>query len=152
MKRRALVFIFLAVAATAAAQTPGPTQDYPVARVTIYPGDVISEAMLGDRAYTPPPGAESHYARARDALLGKVARRTLLPGQLIPVASVDNPRIVTVGAQIKIVFSEGGLEIVAYGVAQQSGGLGDLIRVRNQDSGLFVSGRVQADGSVLIDG
>ena len=40
--------------------------------------------------------------------------------------------------------------IVAYGSALQAGGVGDLIRVRNQDSGLVVSGRVQADGSIRV--
>lgn len=122
----------------------------PVARIVIYPGDVISEAMIDERAYALAAGTEALYAQSRDALVGKVARRTLLPGQPIPTIAVDNPRIVTAGAQIKIVFLEGGLQIVAYGVAQQAGAVGDIIRVRNQDSGLFISGRVQADGSVRV--
>jgi len=135
----------IAHAAHAAAQ-----EKLPVARITIYPGDVITESMLDERAYAPAPGSELLYARARDALIGKVARRTLLPGQAIPTIAIDNPRIVNVGAQIKIVFQENGLQIVAYGVAQQAGAVGDLIRVRNQDSGLFISGRIQSDGSVRV--
>lgn len=122
----------------------------PVARLTIYPGDRISEAMIEDRVVSLAPGSEALIATSKDALIGKVARRTLLPGQPIATIAVDNPRLVTVGAQVKIVFSEAGMQIVAYGVAQQAGAIGDMIRVRNQDSGLFVYGRVQADGSIRV--
>ena len=79
-----------------------------------------------------------------------MARRTLLPGEMIALASVDNPRLVKVGGNVRIIYADQGLQISATGVAQQAGALGEIIRVRNQDSGLFVSGRVQADGSVLV--
>lgn len=146
MRRR---LIFAALATVAATQATAQ-EKLPVARVTIYPGDVIAESMLDERAYGLAPGSEPLYARARETLIGKIARRTLLPGQPIPTIAIDNPRVVNVGAQIKIVFSEDGLQIVAYGIAQQAGAIGDLIRVRNQDSGLFVSGRIQSDGSVRV--
>jgi flagella basal body P-ring formation protein FlgA len=139
------------LAATVAAATPAVAQEkLPVARITIYPGDVIAESMLDERAYGLAPGSEPLYARARETLIGKMARRTLRPGQPIPTIAIDNPRIINVGAQIKIVFAEDGLQIVAYGIAQQAGAIGDLIRVRNQDSGLFISGRIQNDGSVRV--
>jgi flagella basal body P-ring formation protein FlgA len=57
---------------------------------------------------------------------------------------------VKIGENVRIMFIDGGMQITATGVAQQAGALGDMIRVRNQDSGLFVIGRVQADGSVLV--
>jgi flagella basal body P-ring formation protein FlgA len=143
-RRRLALALTLASSCAFAQETP------PVARVAIYPGDVISASMLEDRGYALPRGTESLYALSRDALIGKAARRTFLPGHPIALAGVDNPRIVTIGAQIKLVFSEGGLQIAAVGIAQQAGGVGDLIRVRNQDSGIFVTGRVQADGSVRV--
>ena len=74
----------------------------PVARVTIYPGDRITEAMLDERADAAPRDGEGLYIRSRDGLIGKVARRTLLPRQPIPAMAVDNPRVVTVGAQVKV--------------------------------------------------
>lgn len=122
----------------------------PVARITIYPGDQITEAMLDDRRVATPTGANVALATSKDSLIGKIARRTLLPGQPILTIAVDYQRVVTVGAQVKIVFVESGMTIIAYGVAQQAGAVGDIIRVRNQDSGLFVSGRVQPDGSVRV--
>jgi flagellar basal body P-ring formation protein FlgA len=121
----------------------------PAPRAVIYPGDVITDSILDDRVIDPqdiPPT----FIRSRAAIVGKIARRTLLPDQPIPAAALDQPRLVAVGAQVKIVYSEGGLQIAAFGVAQQAGGAGDLVRVRNLDSGLFVMGRVQDDGSIRV--
>lgn len=125
-------------------------QTLPVARTTIYPGDAITDAMLEDRPTTLNLDLATGVMASRERIVGKVARRTLLPGQPIPTVAIDNPRVVTVGAQVKIVFAEAGMQIVAYGVAQQAGAVGDIVRVRNMDSGLFVSGRVQPDGSVRV--
>lgn len=122
----------------------------PVPRLTIYPGDHISEAMIEQRVVQLAPGAEALVVTQQDTLIGKVARRTLLPGQPVSTIAIDSPRIIAVGAQVKIIFSEPGMQIIAYGIAQQAGAIGDFIRVRNQDSGLFVSGRVQPDGSIRV--
>ncbi len=145
LARTILAILLAARAGVAQAQ-----ESFPVARVTIYPGDAITEQMLDQRTGAIAPDSQGFYMRSREGLIGKVARRTLLPGQPIPAMAVDNPRIVAVGAQVKIVFAEGGLHIVTYGIAQQAGGVGDVVRVRNQDSGLFISGRVQSDGSVRV--
>lgn len=121
----------------------------PVPRAVIYPGDTITEMMIDDRV-TSSENISSSYIRSRTELIGKVARRTLLPGQPIATSAVDQPRLVSIGAQVKIVYSETGLTIVAFGVSQQAGGAGDFVRVRNLESGLFVVGRVQRDGSIRV--
>lgn len=121
----------------------------PVPRAIIYPGDTLTESMLDDRP-TAPEDIRPSYVHARADLLGKVARRTLLPGQPIAASAVDQPRLVTIGAQVKLIYEENSLVIVTFGVAQQAGGAGDLVRVRNLESGLFVTGRIQNDGSIRV--
>ena len=120
----------------------------PVPLAVIYPGDVIRDSMLGERSFG--AGSDGSVAETKGALVGKIARRTLLPDRPIPIIAVDAPKVVSINAAVKIVFDEGGMVIVAYGSALQAGSVGDLIRVRNQDSGLVVTGRVQADGSVRV--
>ena len=56
-----------------------------------------------------------------------------------------------VGATVKVVYIEGGLTIIATGAALQAGVVGDG-PVRNKESGLTVSGRVRADGTVQVSG
>ena len=122
----------------------------PAPRVTIYPGDVIHESMLEELSVRQEDAPEGVVVDSKAMLLGRVAKRTLLPGKPILPMAVDSPRLVSIGSQVKIVFDEAGLTIVAYGAALQSGAIGDLIRVRNQDSGLVVSGRIQPDGSIRV--
>ena len=124
----------------------------PVPTITIYPGDVIKDEWLIDRDFAASPEISTAAMGSRAAIVGKVARRTLLPGSPIPWNAVIDPRLVANGAKVRLQFEEGALAITAYGTALQAGGSGDVISVRNLASGLTVSGTVQADGSVRVGG
>ncbi len=125
----------------------------PVPDTTIYPGDVITEQALVDRDFSDDFAmGKMAGVRTRADLVGKVARRTLLPGQPIPSNSVGEPTVVANGTKVRIIFEEGPLHISALGTALQSGSAGDIISVRNIASGLTVSGTVLADGSVQVGG
>lgn len=125
----------------------------PVPVMIIYPGDLITDELLADRDFSADPGAgQMAGVRMRAELVGKAARRTLLPGQPIPANAVSAPKVVSNGAKVRMLFEDGGLRITALGTALQSGSAGDTIAVRNMSSGLTVSGIVQTDGSVYIGG
>jgi flagella basal body P-ring formation protein FlgA len=145
-----LLALVAATFASGAASLRAEERMLPTPLAVIYPGDMIRDGMIGERVFGPRTAAEGAVVESKEALLGKVARRTLLPDRPIPVHAVDAPKVVAVNAAVKIVFEEGGMVIIAYGAALQAGGVGDLIRVRNQDSGLVVNGRVQADGSIRV--
>lgn len=150
--RRFLPLVFLAIPMlplfSASARTAEVNLPVPV--MTIYPGEVIEDAALAERSFRSSFRGRFAMIDAREAVVGKVARRTLLPGQPIPAAAVDEPELVKNGAPVQLVFQEGGLIIVAQATSLQSGGAGDLIRVRNVESGLILSGTVQADGTVRV--
>jgi flagellar basal body P-ring formation protein FlgA len=122
----------------------------PVPSVTIYPGDTINESMLKDRAFPENYRYRTAVIESPRVLAGKMARRTLLPGEPIPMNAVDDPKLVTRGAQTQIMFEEGGLSIMGVGIPLQSGTLGETIQVKNVDSGRIITGRVQPDGRVRI--
>jgi len=124
----------------------------PTPNQVIYPGDVIRESMLVDTSIYDLPAADGAIVDRRAALVGKVATRTLLPGHAIAAFAVVNPRAVANGAQVKLVYTDGGLSIVTSALALEGGGVGDTIKVRNSDSGLTISGVIQADGSVSVGG
>lgn len=122
----------------------------PVPSVTIYPGDTISQSMLKDRTFPENYRFRTAVVESPRVLAGKMARRTLLPGEPIPMNAVDDPKLVTRGVQTQIMFEEGGLSIMGVGIPLQSGTLGETIQVKNVDSGRIITGRVQPDGRIRI--
>ncbi len=144
--QRLLAFLLVAAALAAPAIA---AERRPVPAVTIYPGDVIREDQLADQDF-PDAVASGAFASNRTMLVGKVARRTLLPGRAIPANAVGEPRLITVGARVRVIFEDGGLNITAYGAALQPGVAGDFVSVRNVESGVTVSGTVAPDGSVHV--
>jgi flagellar basal body P-ring formation protein FlgA len=148
---RARSFFIAAIAGACIAPAAAQEAVAPTPRVVIYPGDVIRDDMLADVA-EPARDASGPFVEQRSLIVGKVARLTLLPGHAIPFAGVSNRKLVANGVEVKLVYSEGGLEITTTGAALQDGSIGDIVRVRNDDSGVTVSGAVQPDGSVRVSG
>ena len=122
----------------------------PVPKEVIYPGDVIRDGMLTEISIYDVPDFDATVIDNRAALVGKAAKRTLLPGRGVSVYAVANPKAVSNGAQVKLVYREGGLTIVTSAMALEAGAVGDMIKVRNADSGLTIMGTIQSDGSVMI--
>lgn len=121
-----------------------------VATRVIYPGQVIAADALDEvplrRELRNPDSIAFGFAQ----LEGRVARRTLLPGRMIPLSYVRDAYLVEPGEPVQVVFVQGGLEISVTGVPLQAGSAGDVVRVRNLDSGTIVTGVVMADGTVRV--
>jgi flagellar basal body P-ring formation protein FlgA len=83
--------------------------------------------------------------------LGVLKQVTLLPGKHKPDAvATRDAWLVEQGAAVQIYFTAGGLTISASGVTLQPGAAGDLVKVRNVDSGKIISGTVMADGTIRV--
>jgi flagella basal body P-ring formation protein FlgA len=141
------------VVLTAACAIPAAAQEahVPTPKAVIYPGDLILDEMLVDVPNASRDGS-GPFVDSRSLIVGRVARLTLLPGHAIPFSGISNRKLVSNGAEVKLVFSEGDLLIMTTGAALQDGLIGDIVRVRNNDSGVTVSGTVQPDGSVKVSG
>ncbi|WP_240540128.1 flagellar basal body P-ring formation chaperone FlgA [Salinarimonas soli] len=142
--------------ATLAALLAGPAlpaladgRPWPVPTVTIYPGETIRDSIIEDREF-PGMADRPQAVDSRRVLVGKVARRTLAPGQLIPINAVEDPKLVVRGTPVQVVFAQDGLVISALASPLQSGSVGEMVRARNIDSGLVVVGTVQADGTLRV--
>lgn len=143
-------FVAAFAALFAAAPASAQTRMMPTPAITIYPGETIKESVITQREFAAAAIGDLPVVEAAGALIGKVARRTLLPGQLVPRNAVEDARLVERGSPVQVVFDEGGLTIVAIASPLQSGGLGDMVRARNLDSGVTIVGRVQADGTLRV--
>lgn len=116
---------------------------------TIYPGEVIDAHRLEEVEVTN-PALTGDYAVSADQVTGKVTSRTLLQGRVILVSALREPYAVERGKAVRIVFSNGPLTITAGGAPLENAAVGDLIRVRNTDSGIIVSGTVMDDGTIHV--
>ena len=122
----------------------------PVPSNIIYPGDSITDDNLIDKEFPEFTNKMTGIFDSRSGLVGKVARRTLMPGQPISASSIAEPNAVANGTKIRIFYESGALAISAYGIALQSGSVGEVVSVRNSSTGLTVSGAIQKDGSVRV--
>jgi flagella basal body P-ring formation protein FlgA len=125
----------------------------PVPAVSIRAGELIRDDMIAERSFAPSLLGVALFIEGRQVLVGRMARRALLPGQPIPTNAVEDPWTIARGAVVKVVVEDSGLSIVTYGSAMQPGAPGALIPVRNSDTGVIIRGIVQPDGSIkVVDG
>jgi flagellar basal body P-ring formation protein FlgA len=148
---------FLVICACAALLLASPARaadaediPLPVPTVTIYPGDIIEDDKISDRLFIARTVARGTVVESRSAVVGKVARRTLLPRQPIPMNATRDPYAIAQGKMALLVFKSGGLTITSTAIALQNAGIGEAISARNADSGIIIKGIVQADGTIRV--
>lgn len=76
------------------------------------------------------------------AFLGQVALRPLAAGSPLTARDFAAPIIVQKNSTVTIVFARGQLRAEAFGIAKNSGALGDAVQVENQTTKRVVVGRV----------
>lgn len=140
MIRACFLVLFAAVA------SPPPVYgDVVVAGRTIRPQTILTAADLALR-----PGDMAGVFDHVDALIGQETRvvlyagRPVLPEDIGPPAVVDRNQIVT------LIYRRAGLSIHVDGRSLVRAGVGETARVMNLSSRATLSGRVQADGTVLV--
>lgn len=115
----------------------------------IYPGEEIDPKRV-EMVEVTNRNLIAGYAREISEVQGLVTTRTLLPGRTIMVSALRQPFTVKRGDKIFLVYDNGGLRITASGTPLADGVIGELIQVRNTDSGIILSGTVMPDRSVLV--
>jgi flagella basal body P-ring formation protein FlgA len=83
--------------------------------------------------------------------VGHEARVTIYPGRPVRAGDLRAAALVERNQIVPLVFRHGGLTILAEGRALERGAAGDVIRTLNLASRSTVSGRVNADGEVVVN-
>lgn len=140
-----------ALAALLALASPALAQEIVlIPNRVIYPGETVELSSLREVTLKPGKIIPAAVAILPAELDGMIARRTLLPGRYIPVSSLREAWLVERGAAVQVTFVAGALVISATAVTLEPGAAGDLVKVRNLDSGKVLSGTVMADGSIRV--
>ena len=119
--------------------------DSVVATRTIKAQSVVQmdDVTLAERAI---PNALDNVASA----VGQEARISIYAGRPILAADLGPPTVVDRNQIVPLVYQSGALAILTEGRALARGGVGDMIRVMNLASRSTVSGRIAANGAVLV--
>jgi flagella basal body P-ring formation protein FlgA len=139
----ALVGLCVAGAALADAHTAV------VPKRIIYPGEELDAGQLEEVEVTN-PNIVKGYAETIADVSGLVTKRTLLPGRVILTSALREPFAVSRGTTVQLVFDNGSLVLRAAGTPLADAAVGDLIKVRNLDSGVIVTGTVMEDRTVHV--
>lgn len=85
-----------------------------------------------------------------ELVVGKILRQRLQKNQVITPSQLDTPDAIKRNSRVTITASNKLLQIRMTGKALQSGGMGELIRVRNESSNRELDARVIAPGIVEV--
>lgn len=126
-----------------------PMQEVPVPTRVIAQGERIAADDLELRSMR-----ASRLPRASvvdpDRLIGAEARRRLAPGRVLTERDFGTPLLVRRGEPVRLIYTRPGLRLSALGTAQDDGGLGTLVQVRNPDSRRRVQGVVTGPDEVTV--
>lgn len=116
----------------------------------IYPGETIVRQAVEEVPVRNGRRDLSTVARTPGQVVGKVARRTLVPRHFIAMNALRDTYLIEQGAAVQVFFAQDGLTISVAGISLEPGSVGDFIKVRNADSGAVISGTVMADGTIRV--
>jgi flagella basal body P-ring formation protein FlgA len=133
-----LVLIFALLAGPALAESVVATRTIR-AQTVIAPEDL---AMVDARL----PGALDSPALA----VGQEARVAIYAGRPVRAQDLGSPTLVDRNQLVTLIYQSGGLAISTEGRALARGSAGDVVRVMNLASRTTVSGRVGANGTILV--
>lgn len=150
--RRRILLLLAALAAASGALPASAGEAVLVPNRVIYPGEAVAADALKQVILAEGKVPPANVVIALTGLEGKIAKRTLLPGRYVQANALREAYLVEKGAPVDMVFVSGTLSISATAVTLEPGAAGDLVKVRNIDSGKVVLGVVMADGTVRIGG
>lgn len=152
IKHRLAVAACFATSIVVAVSAVADTRGIPVPITVVYAGDQIVQGMLIDKQFAVPDAAVKNYVLSRRQVEGLYAKRTLLPGQPIPLTYLKLKDSVVQGVLTRATFEKNGLVISTYLIPLQSGIEGELIDARNPEYGRTIKALVKADGSLQVGG
>ena len=113
-------------------------------------GSAVSPQDVAQQNIEIPDPRVTHLRNADEAV-GKVLRRNLSPGDFLTRECLSQPLLVRSGDTVKLRLRSGAVSLAALAKAEQSGGLGQVIRVRNLEFSRPVRAEVTGPGEVTIE-
>jgi len=91
-----------------------------------------------------------HLAPGVDAVLGRVTKKPIHAGEPIPLAILATPPVIRRGDAIKVEVRSGAARLVFDAVAQTEARDGEIVELRNPESGRTFRARAAESGRAVI--
>lgn len=85
-----------------------------------------------------------------DSVIGMQVKRPLLAGSLIRSTDLIKPVVIKVNDPISITYKSSSIQLKTSGVAVNNGGIGDMIKVKNNDTGAVILGQIVDRNNVRV--
>jgi flagella basal body P-ring formation protein FlgA len=113
---------------------------------------IRAQSILGPDDVTLVAAAIPGALDSVDGALGLEARVAIYAGRPVRPSDLGPPAVIDRNQVVPLAFASGTLTILTEGRALDRGGVGDVIRIMNLASRATVSGRIAADGRVVVGG
>lgn len=121
----------------------------PIASRKVDRGEIIDESSI-EMARVNLSALSGEFISDENEVVGKQARSRIEEGSPFRKMYVERAVVVEKGKKVLLQFSSGAFEASATGIALDSRGINEEVRVRNQSSGKIVSGVVTSPGVVSV--
>lgn len=121
----------------------------PVLRDTLRAGSSIGANDI-EMSNVPAQSLSHDVVLDPQELIGKTPRRMVVAGKPIKFRDVEQPRVVSRGDTVTMIYQNGSLRLTAMGKAMENGSRGDLIRVVNGQSNRSVEAVVTGQQEVTV--
>ena len=122
----------------------------PVPKNIIYAGQFVTEDLLRDRSVPVSYVTRVSVYKNNAQVVGKVAKKTLLPNRPIFTNTVVEPNVVEVNRRTVMRYQIQGLYITADVNPLNSAKVGQQVRARNIKTGVVVYGIANHDGTIQV--
>src|SRR5271165_1739372 len=126
-----------------------PMIEAPVS-VARLPKDSLIRAEDLRMGRVPKTVSESGIARSVEQIVGMQLHRPITAGQPLRLSDLTRPALVRKGELIRVELSAAGLSVAGQVIAIDAGADGEVIRVQNINSRLFLFARVVGPGQVSV--
>lgn len=121
----------------------------PVLRTALRNGDIIGKTDI-DYIEISSEELQHDYVLEGEDLIGMTPRRAVMSSEPLRTIELEQPRIVSRGEFITIIYDDGPMFLTAKGKALQHGAKGDIVNVVNVNSSRTIQGIISGERQVTV--
>jgi len=93
-----------------------------------------------------------NYITGEEDIVGMQAKKHLSSGSLVKTNELSRPVVIKMHDPVNITYTSGSIDLKISGISLGSGAIGDTLRVKNEDTGAVMLGRIVNKNTVQVGG